>query len=157
MTFDVQFNESNQELPVTFGQTQQVPVFAKVDQEYTPESQNAQSGKAVAEALSSYHTAEVVDSMVDALKTKSVTFTNGAELTLEDNTEYRASEEITSLTVVYPDADFICSLNFTLASEGDITITLPESKYIGGVPTFGNGETWELNIKNGVVVGGLIE
>lgn len=127
------------------------------DNVYTPDSENAQSGKAVAEALRSYHTAEVVDSMVDALKTKTVTFANGAELTLADNTEYRASEEITSLTVVYPDADFICSLNFTLASEGDITITLPESKYIGGVPSFANGETWELNIKNGVVVGGLVE
>ena len=33
----------------------------------------------------------------------------------------------------------------------------PESKYIGGVPEFANGETWELNIKNGVVVGGKVE
>ena len=129
----------------------------KIDQTYTPDSENAQSGKAVAQALENYHTADVVNSMVEALKTKTVAFTNGATLTLADNTEYTASEEISSLTLVYPETDFICSLNFTLASEGDIVITLPESKYIGGIPSFANGETWELNIKNGVVVGGLVE
>ena len=82
---------------------------------------------------------------------------NGETLTLADNTEYVGREEITNLTIIYPDTDFICSFNFTLASEGSITITLPESKYIGSIPSFANGETWELNIKNGVVVGGLVE
>ena len=84
-------------------------------------------------------------------------FVDGDYITIANNTEYIANEEITNLTIVYPDTDFICSFNFTLASEGDITITLPESKYIGGVPSFANGETWELNIKNGIVVGGLVE
>ena len=78
-------------------------------------------------------------------------------ITLADNTNYVASDVISNLTIIYPEGDFIASLTFTLASEGDITITLPESKYIGGAPTFANGETWELNIKNGVVVGGLVE
>lgn len=86
-----------------------------------------------------------------------VYFTDGAIITVDDNTTYYAEGEISNLTVVYPDTDFICSLEFNLASQGDITITLPQSKYIGGAPTFANGETWELNIKNGVVVGGLVE
>ncbi len=178
MTFDVQLNESNQELPVTFGQTQQVPVFAKVDQSYNPESTYAQSGIAVEEAITNAKNSGELKGekgdkgdkgddyvLTDAdkqeiagmVKPRTVTFTDGATLTIEDNTEYIAKTDITNLTIVYPNTPFICSLNFTLASEGDITITLPESKYIGGIPSFANGETWELNIKNGVVVGGLIE
>ncbi len=82
---------------------------------------------------------------------------NGDTITLADNTTYYAENTINTLTVVYPETDFIASLDITLADDGDITLTLPQSKYIGGVPTFANGETWELNIKNGVVVGGLIE
>ena len=94
----------------------------------------------------------------DALiNTKRVSFVDGDIITLADNTTYYAEGEISSLTIVYPDTDFICSLEFTLASQGDITITLPQSKYIGGTPTLANGETWELNIKNKVVVGGLVE
>ncbi len=117
---------------------------AVTDQVYSPESTNAQSGKAVAEAL-------------DKVKLHKETFSNGSTVEAANNAEYAATEEITNLTITYPDTDFICSFNFTLANEGDITITLPESKYIGDIPSFVNGETWELNIKNGVVVGGLVE
>lgn len=92
-----------------------------------------------------------------AVKPQKQTFANGETITITDNTEYTASEEITNLTIIYPNTDFICSFNFTLASTGNITITLPESKYIGSVPSFSYGETWELNIKNGVVVGGKVE
>lgn len=90
-------------------------------------------------------------------KPKSVAFADSDTITLADNTTYYANSEISSLTVIYPETNFICSLEFNLASQGDITITLPQSKYIGGAPTFANGETWELNIMNGVVVGGLVE
>lgn len=86
-----------------------------------------------------------------------VFFSDGAIVTAQDNTLYYADTEISNLTIIYPETDFICSFDFTIASEGDITITLPESKYIGGTPSFANGETWEVNIKNGVVVGGLVE
>jgi hypothetical protein len=91
------------------------------------------------------------------IETKKAMFSNGDVITLDNNKMYYAENEISSLTINYPSGDFIASLEFTLASDGDITIMLPESKYIGGVPTFANGEMWELNIKNGVVVGGLIE
>ena len=111
--------------------------------------------------LTEYYTKDETDAIIGdietALKPKKVLFTNGATITAEDNTSYYADTEITNLTIVYPETDFICSFDFTIASEGDVTITLPESKYIGGTPSFANGETWEVNIKNGVVVGGLVE
>ena len=116
-------------------------VEGEVDQTYNPESENAQSGKAVAEAV----------------KSKKVVFGNKATLTLEDNTTYIADTPINTLTIVYPETDFICSVDFTVASEGNVAITLPTSQYIGTMPTFENGTTWELNIKNGVVVGGKVE
>ena len=93
-----------------------------------------------------------------ANKTKKVVFNDIHPLELADNTVYYA-EEISQLYIEYPEGDFMCSLTFTLSNiDGvDVTVVLPESRYIGGVPTFNYGETWELNIKNGVVVGGLIE
>ena len=109
--------------------------------------------------LSNYYTKPETDDLLStkADKPQYVMFSDGDTITLADNTTYYANSEISSLTVIYPETNFICSLEFTLVSEGNITIILPESKYIGGTPTFANGETWELNIKNGVVVGGLIE
>ena len=112
-----------------------------IDQNYSPESENAQSGKAVAQAV----------------KLKKVVFGDNATLVLEDNTIYVAETPIKVLTIVYPQSDFICSVDFTIANEDTVNITLPTSKYIGSIPTFNNGTTWELNIKNGVVVGGKVE
>lgn len=87
---------------------------------------------------------------------KEVEFGDGETITVEDNTVYTATTEISSLTIIYPEKNFICHFDFTLSAEGDVTIVLPESRYIGGEPTFENDETWEMNIKNGVVVGGKV-
>ena len=96
--------------------------------------------------------------IADMVKPARVLITSGDTITLADNTTYYAEGVISELTINYPNNDYICSLEFTLSSTDDITIKLPDtSKYIGGTPTFAKGETWELNIKNGVVVGGLIE
>lgn len=84
-------------------------------------------------------------------------FWDMTEIILEDNKDYYSNQPICGLSLQYPEGDFMCSLTFTIVDTGAVTISLPESKYIGGVPTFGYGETWELNIKNGVVVGGLVE
>ena len=92
-----------------------------------------------------------------AKKERAITIADGETITVSDNTTYVALGEINNLTVIYPNTSFLCSLHFTLASDGNITITLPESSYIGGTPEFANGETWELSIKNGVVVGGKVE
>lgn len=75
----------------------------------------------------------------------------GTNIILEDNTEYRL-ENVTSLTISYPDTEFECWVRLKFAADGDIAVTMPESKYIGSAPTFANGETWELSIKDGVVI-----
>ena len=88
-----------------------------------------------------------------------VLIANGDTVYLENNKTYYAKEPINRLNVSYPNGDFIASLEFTVAKDNDgiISISLPQSKYIGGAPTLADGETWELNIKNGVVAGGLVE
>ena len=76
---------------------------------------------------------------------------SGDALTVSDNAEYYG-ENITALTVTYPTGNFECWLKLTFAETGTITVTLPSSRYIGEAPQFKNGETWEISIKDGVVV-----
>lgn len=77
-------------------------------------------------------------------------------VTVADNTEYSCLL-VTSLTLEYPSGDFECWMKIGTASSGDISITFPSTtKYIGSAPTFSNGETWEVSIKNKVVVAGKI-
>ena len=83
-------------------------------------------------------------------------FSNNSGIYALNNYFYEAREKISNLTI-YIDSSPSFSVYFTLADEGDITITLPECKYIGGVPSFANGETWELNFRGNVVVGGKVE
>ena len=75
----------------------------------------------------------------------------GTNIILEDNAEYRL-EDVTSLTISYPNTEFECWAKLKFAADGDIAVTMPESKYIGSAPTFANSETWELSIKDGVVI-----
>ena len=92
--------------------------------------------------------------IVNELKPEQVT--TGTNITLVDNTEYRLTD-VTTLTLTYPTSDFECWMRLTFAASGTITVTLPsETKYIGTTPTFANGETWELSIKDGVVVAGKV-
>lgn len=78
--------------------------------------------------------------------------TAGENLTLADNTEYRLTD-VTTLTLTYPTGDFECWLKLAFAESGSITVTLPTgTKYIGNAPSFANGETWEMSIKDGVVI-----
>lgn len=85
-------------------------------------------------------------------KAVSAQVTAGTEITLADNTEYRLAD-VTTLTLTYPTGDFECWMRLTFAAEGTITVTLPSTtQYIGTTPTFANGETWELSIKDGVVI-----
>lgn len=82
--------------------------------------------------------------------------TTGSNITLADNTEYRLTD-VTTLTLTYPTGDFECWMRLTFAASGDITVTLPTgTKYIGTAPDFKNGETWEMSIKDGVVVAGKV-
>lgn len=75
-------------------------------------------------------------------------------ITLADNTIYYLSS-VSSLTLTYPaSGHWECLIVLTTASSGTISVTLPSSSYIGYAPTFGNSETWELSIRDGVVVAG---
>lgn len=91
-----------------------------------------------------------------ALATKSdipsvVSQTAPSSLTLADNTEYYLTN-VSDLSITYPSGNFECWISLSTAASGTVTITLPTSEYIGSAPEFGNGETWEISIKNGVVV-----
>lgn len=78
--------------------------------------------------------------------------TTGSNITLADNTEYRLAD-VTTLTLTYPTSDFECWMRLTFAASGNATVTLPTgTKYIGTTPDFKNGETWEMSIKDGVVI-----
>lgn len=75
----------------------------------------------------------------------------GTEITLTDNTEYRLAD-ITDLTLSYPAGAFECWMRITTTATGTVEIAFPDSThYLGAVPEFGNGETWELSIKDGYV------
>ena len=75
----------------------------------------------------------------------------GSNITLEDNTEYRLTN-VTTLNLTYPTNNFECWMRLTFAASGDATVTLPvDTKYLGAVPNFKNGETWELGFKDKVL------
>lgn len=71
-------------------------------------------------------------------------------ITLADNTEYYLTG-VAELTVGYPSGNFECWISLSTAASGTVTVTLPTSQYIGSAPSFGNGETWEISVKNGVI------
>lgn len=75
------------------------------------------------------------------------------QVKLADNTEYYLTN-VGTVTFAFPDATkFECWLRMTTAASGTITVTFPATvKYIGEAPAFGAGETWELSIKDGVVI-----
>ena len=76
----------------------------------------------------------------------------GSNITLEDNTEYRLTS-VTTLNLTYPTGRFECWMRLTFAASGEATVILPTgTKYIGTTPDFKNGETWEMSIKDGVVI-----
>lgn len=83
--------------------------------------------------------------------------TSGTTITLANNTEYRL-RDVTELSIKYPYDNFECWMRLTFASSGNITVTLPaNTKYIGTAPDFKNGETWEMSIKDGIVIAGTVE
>lgn len=83
-----------------------------------------------------------------------VSSVSGTTLKLADNTEYRLTG-VQTLTITFPTGKFECWLRIETAGSGTIAVTLPETaKYIGDAPVFGTGETWELSVKDGVVVAG---
>lgn len=71
---------------------------------------------------------------------------------MNNNVEYRLTQ-VQSLTFGFPTYNFECWVRLETATSGTISVTFPETaKFIGKVPSFGVGETWELSIKDGVVI-----
>ena len=77
-------------------------------------------------------------------------------LTLSDNKEYYLTN-VSDLTIMYPSGHFECWIRMTMATSGSITITLPDSNYLGRKPVFKSGETWEISIKDGYVISDKVE
>lgn len=93
-----------------------------------------------------------VGGALDKLVPKSHTHATGSNITLADNTEYRLTD-VTTLTLTYPTGNFECWMRLSFAASGNVTVTLPTgTRYIGNAPSFANGETWEMSIKDGVVI-----
>lgn len=78
-------------------------------------------------------------------------------INLVDNTEYYITN-VSAIEFSYPQSThWECYIKLTTVSQGTLTITFPNSAYIGSMPTFNNGETWEISIKDGVIVVGKVE
>lgn len=78
-------------------------------------------------------------------------------LSLSDNTEYRLTN-VSSLTLSYPESDFEVWMKISFSSTETISVTFPnETQYIGTMPTFDNGQTWEISIKDSVAICWRIE
>lgn len=76
-------------------------------------------------------------------------------ITLADNTEYTITN-CASITLAYPTGRYEAFISVTFGT--DVSLTFPTgTKYIGTVPTFAAGETWEISVKNGVVIAGKVE
>jgi hypothetical protein len=75
-------------------------------------------------------------------------------LSIEDGKEYHLTN-VSNLTITYPAGSFECYI-YLETGDGEITIVFPESKYIGLAPVFGANEAWEISIKNGVIVAGVV-
>lgn len=92
----------------------------------------------------------------EAIGAKEVTtkVSTGDSFSMNDNTEYRLTN-VTTLTLYAPHnrPHYECWFSLTFANSGTITVTLPtDMKYIGSAPDFNNGESWEMSIKDGVVI-----
>lgn len=95
---------------------------------------------------------KAADLMAKPAKVSSYT---GGAVTLVDNTEY-AFTGVTSLSILFPAGAFLSHLRISAAASGTVHVTFPGSaRFLGRRPDIGNGETWEISVKNGVVAAGL--
>lgn len=84
-------------------------------------------------------------------------------IALEDNTEYIISSSLLySLTLTFPANPFDCWLRFTITEYSSISrapdimtlqVNFPSTAtFLGSIPTFEPGKTYEMSIKNGCVI-----
>ena len=91
-------------------------------------------------------------------KSDTVTLTAPTTLTLADNTEYYITGLYDILTLTFPsNTHWECWIMLTTVADSSADITFPSGTlFIGEEPDIGGGETWELSIKDGVVVSGQV-
>lgn len=94
---------------------------------------------------------QTTEEILPKLKPSHVTKWAPTSVTLADNTEYRFTH-VSNLTITYPSDDFECWMRIEFFGN-PITVTFPtNTSYIGTLPDFKDDETWELSIKDGVVI-----
>lgn len=77
-------------------------------------------------------------------------------IALVNNREYYLTGT-TDLTLTFPADNFESWLSISFADAGSVSLNFPENaRYIGYAPFPSNGETWEISVKNGVVVGAKV-
>lgn len=72
-------------------------------------------------------------------------------ITVEDNTEYRFTSAVELLNVGLPSGNFDCWMRFTCGTDPVVTF-VGALGFIGGEPTFETDKTYEVSIKDGVVL-----
>lgn len=102
-----------------------------------------------------YSPTDTIYVTLDNMSKQYATITDNSTVALADNTEYTGTD-LTTVTFTYPSGNFECYLSLSFASSGTITVTFPTSQYIGTMPTFENNKTYEISIRNGVVIAGEV-
>lgn len=123
-----------------------------VEQEVN-DSTNPVSSKAVKNEFGRFSNA--YDEIIRQAVVTQEYFYNGDTIITAHNKDYHASEDITNLTIQIGTG--ISSVMFKIVDSGDFNIEIMGCNgYIGKAPDFKNGETWELNIHNGIIASGKV-
>lgn len=107
-------------------------------------------------AITTKLASEALTAIGGAPMTNVITTDGGSKsIEVSDNTEYMFNTPLTSLTLTFPSYSFECWLTFT--TESGFTLSVPDSaKYIGDIPTFKANTTYEMSIKNKVIIFGEV-
>lgn len=70
---------------------------------------------------------------------------------LTNNAEYRVGTEVGTYTFAWPSSPFEVWVKFTVADSFNITFPAGTT-YIGGAPSFTAGSTYEMSVKDGVII-----
>lgn len=90
--------------------------------------------------------------IIDIATEPAVVTGGSGSYSLEDNTEYRLTN-VANVEFLYPDGNFEVWIKIIFTESGSISASFPSgTQYIGNIPVFNNGETWEISIKDGVAI-----
>ena len=125
-----------------------------VEQEVN-DSTNPVSSKAVNTTIQNFASSYM--QMVKDLTVEQVIIYDSDVIEVENNKDYHANGDISNLDIRIPSGNILCSFMFKIIDSGNFNISITGSTgYIGKAPDFKNGETWELNIHNGIIASGKV-